>query len=421
MASLENASIASSYTSLLKLNGNTDNLVAGASGDAIQIVDGNGTGSSLYLNTDRIGIGIDSPSTNLHVSKETDITNTTTDVMRLSHTTTGSSAVGFGAVLRFDGERTGSTTDQMGNIGFVADAVSSSTINGAFVVNTAIDGSPTESLRIGSSGSSTFVGDITTSKANATGNSIILQQSLGSLASPSTSADTNILGKIQFVGKSTNDTPVGAEIKSVLTGSVGSAKNMPSSLVFSTQPVGGADLTTALTLAADRSATFAGEVIAHSGVNFPDDASTNPSSDVNTLDSYEEGTWTPTYGCSSGSFNTLTMDVISANYTKIGRQVTVTADIQTDSVNLTGASGTLRIAGLPFTADKDAPMLVGQAYNWVSNNFPSTGRLLDNTTEILLIQRDTSNGATGSMVPADLTAGATADQNGIQMMVTYFV
>ena len=53
MASLEGVSVASSYTSLLKLNGNTDNIVAGNGSNAIQIVDGDGTGSPLYLNTDR--------------------------------------------------------------------------------------------------------------------------------------------------------------------------------------------------------------------------------------------------------------------------------------------------------------------------------------------------------------------------------
>jgi hypothetical protein len=57
MASLTGSSIASSYTSLLKLNGNTDNIVAGNGSNAIQIVDGDGTASPLYLNADRLGIG----------------------------------------------------------------------------------------------------------------------------------------------------------------------------------------------------------------------------------------------------------------------------------------------------------------------------------------------------------------------------
>ena len=39
MASLTGVSVASSYTSLLKLNGNTDSLVAGDGSNAIQVVD----------------------------------------------------------------------------------------------------------------------------------------------------------------------------------------------------------------------------------------------------------------------------------------------------------------------------------------------------------------------------------------------
>ena len=44
MASLSGVSVASSYTSLLKLNGNTDTLVGAGSNTAIQVVDGDGTG-----------------------------------------------------------------------------------------------------------------------------------------------------------------------------------------------------------------------------------------------------------------------------------------------------------------------------------------------------------------------------------------
>ncbi len=71
MASLTGASVASSYTSLLKLNGNTDSLVAGNGSNAIQVVDGDGTGSSLYLNTDNIGIGM-SPSSRLSIKANGD-------------------------------------------------------------------------------------------------------------------------------------------------------------------------------------------------------------------------------------------------------------------------------------------------------------------------------------------------------------
>ena len=84
------------------------------------------------------------------------------------------------------------------------------------------------------------------------------------------------------------------------------------------------------------------------GVNFPDDASANPSSDANTLDNYEEGYHEPTLtgsstagtiGLSSGS-NTL-------SYTKIGRQVTVNGLLGITSVSGSPA-GSLKIT-LPFT------------------------------------------------------------------------
>ena len=68
MASLTGASIASSYTSLLKLNGNTDTIVASSSGNAIQVVDGNGDASALYLNSDRVGIGTATPTDNMDLS-----------------------------------------------------------------------------------------------------------------------------------------------------------------------------------------------------------------------------------------------------------------------------------------------------------------------------------------------------------------
>jgi hypothetical protein len=80
-------------------------------------------------------------------------------------------------------------------------------------------------------------------------------------------------------------------------------------------------------------------------VKFP--ATQNPSSDANTLDDYEEGTWTPVVtntGFGSGTLN--------GTYTKIGRVVTITANLQLTSVGT--ASGTLTASGLPFTPSYQA-------------------------------------------------------------------
>jgi hypothetical protein len=78
------------------------------------------------------------------------------------------------------------------------------------------------------------------------------------------------------------------------------------------------------------------------GITFP--ATQVASSNANTLDDYEEGTWTPTVTSSSG---TLTSYTSSGKYTKIGRSVTVSfiAEIVTTGT----ASGTMRIDSFPFT------------------------------------------------------------------------
>ena len=202
-----------------------------------------------YFNGGNVGIGTSSPTVGqLQINASADTI--------LALTKTSGATSGNLGVIRF-----GNTNVDSNLVNIVA-YQDGATNAGALKFQTQATGSATaDVLTLGSDKTATFAGDVTTSKANATGNSIILQQSLGSLASPSTSADTNILGKIQFVGKSTNDTPIGAEIKSVLTGSVGSTKNMPSSLVFSTQPVGGTDLTTALTLDSSQDAIFANTAI----------------------------------------------------------------------------------------------------------------------------------------------------------------
>lgn len=79
------------------------------------------------------------------------------------------------------------------------------------------------------------------------------------------------------------------------------------------------------------------------GIAFP--ATQSASSDANTLDDYEEGTWTPTwYG--SGTAGTPSGSA-SGKYTKIGNMVTVSANFS--AINLTGATGNFIIGGLPFS------------------------------------------------------------------------
>ena len=65
-----------------------------------------------------------------------------------------------------------------------------------------------------------------------------------------------------------------------------------------------------------------------------------------TLDSYEEGTWTPVL-TGAATAGTYTFSTSWANYTKIGRQVFVNAHLIVDTAS--GGSGYAKFAGLPFS------------------------------------------------------------------------
>ena len=88
------------------------------------------------------------------------------------------------------------------------------------------------------------------------------------------------------------------------------------------------------------------------GITFP--AAQSASSDANTLDDYEEGTWTPTVEFGGASVGVVYQtNGRQGTYTKIGKSVTVTCYIYTSS---TGSStGNMRVTGLPFTSAPSSP------------------------------------------------------------------
>jgi hypothetical protein len=94
-----------------------------------------------------------------------------------------------------------------------------------------------------------------------------------------------------------------------------------------------------------------------SGVTFP--ATQVASSDANTLDDYEEGTFTATL--TGGTTNPTTPVTTTGRYTKVGRLVTV--QIEFINVSTVGASGTLGISGLPFVNSSRASTGIATLYN----------------------------------------------------------
>ena len=138
---------------------------------------------------------------------------------------------------------------------------------------------------------------------------------------------------------------------------------------------------------------------------------------ANKLDDYEEGTWTPVYTPQTGSFTTMTMDVVHAKYTKVGNAVHVSCQIRTSDVDLGTAAGSLSISGLPFTSSVLTALAVG-----VSNQFdgddPQFAFVSSNT--ITLQYKASISATTSSVSVNDLTTGTASNKNSLIITGTYY-
>jgi len=105
-----------------------------------------------------------------------------------------------------------------------------------------------------------------------------------------------------------------------------------------------------------------------SGITFP--ATQSASSDANTLDDYEEGSWTPVWSPATSNFASITYaGDTGGRYTKIGRLVYVQFFIQVNAFS--GGSGLLRLQGFPFSTDgvsnQQSGVTVHLAGSWGTN------------------------------------------------------
>lgn len=144
------------------------------------------------------------------------------------------------------------------------------------------------------------------------------------------------------------------------------------------------------------------------GISFP--ATQSASSDANTLDDYEEGTWTPTW-TASGTNPTVTYSGQSGYYIKIGSLVFFTCRITVSTAS--GGSGGLRLSGLPFI-ESSGPIgwypasQVGYKNGW-STNGPDYGRVVGTFNELY---KSNNTGET-SISPSNLGAGTDFIMSGV--------
>ena len=133
-----------------------------------------------------------------------------------------------------------------------------------------------------------------------------------------------------------------------------------------------------------------------------------------TLDDYEEGTWTPSYSTSGGSFS---HDVATAGiYTKIGNVVSVSFRIYT--TNATIGSGNVSITGLPFTptSTHKGAGSIGDCRLFAGDH-PSTLSIQANGV-VQPYYRASANGSNSALQASELQSG-TGTYNLIDGQITY--
>jgi ethanolamine utilization microcompartment shell protein EutS len=118
------------------------------------------------------------------------------------------------------------------------------------------------------------------------------------------------------------------------------------------------------------------------GITFP--ATQVASADANTLDDYEEGTFSPSFSGSGGSAGAAAIAAVSGRYTKTGRIVTVNLEFYI--TNKGSWTGDFRITNLPFTLGNAQATAMAIAYAACTNVDASmiVARVSNNSNYIII-------------------------------------
>ena len=133
-------------------------------------------------------------------------------------------------------------------------------------------------------------------------------------------------------------------------------------------------------------------------IKFP--ASQSASADANTLDDYEEGTWSPTL-ITDGGGQSVTYTQQRGTYTKIGRVVTLSWYVGWSA--FTGGSAGVRVGNLPFPSQSAGPGVYYAGANAEHNSAITydagystlTYEIGQSTSAILPVQNGSGKGTLG--------------------------
>ena len=110
------------------------------------------------------------------------------------------------------------------------------------------------------------------------------------------------------------------------------------------------------------------------GITFP--ATQSASTDANTLDDYEEGTWTPTVTVNTGTGTTYS---VLGTYTKIGNVVTFSCRVGSTNGSMIG----ITVASLPFTSSASSVVTGILETNISDGGIVGTGTIVASATTIV--------------------------------------
>ena len=178
---------------------------------------------------------------------------------------------------------------------------------------------------------------------------IVLAKHRGGIGDTTMVQSGDALGFISFEGADGTQFVPSASISTLVDGIPG-ANDMPGRLVFSTTADGASFPTEAMRINNQRELLIGtttrivngGILQLTSGITFP--ATAVAASDPNTLDDYEEGTWTPNQG---GGLTVVGTFISSGRYTKIGRQLFISGQMSATTIAVAAAG--IISTNLPFS------------------------------------------------------------------------
>jgi hypothetical protein len=150
---------------------------------------------------------------------------------------------------------------------------------------------------------------------------------------------------------------------------------------------------------------FTDTIIVNKGIRFP--ATQSASTNVNTLDDYEEGTWTTTFGGQSNLTGTPILN--GAIYRKIGSNVYIEGNISGLSITTTATRTTI-VFTVPINMHNNTSYQVGNVFAF---RFPT-----DNIG--LIVDADSANKTdVGLVIPSNQTTISGSISNGISFSMMY--